>query len=124
MKLATGPATPMSMRCQRGWAVKEPGSSAAFSRTRCPSIDRGFAGHLDVAAEGQQADLVIGVAALDAEKARPEADGKCLDADAAELGDGKMAKFVDHHHHANQDNESDGGNDKFVKILHRIKRYS
>ena len=67
----------------------------------------GFAGvvacHLDVAAEGEEGDAVVGVAALDAEEALAEADGEGLDADAAELGDGEVAKFVDENHDAKDD---------------------
>ena len=44
-----------------------------------------LAGHLDVAAEGQGGDLVVGVAAAEAEEALAEADGEGLDADAADL---------------------------------------
>ncbi len=57
---------------------------------------------------------------LDAEEARPKAEGKRLDAHAAQLGHGKVAEFVDHNHHADQDDEGDGGDQKLVKILHRI----
>ncbi len=113
MKLATGPAKPMSIRCHRGWDVNAPGSSIGLL-----ALGGILPGHLDVTAQGQQADLVIGVAALDAKEARPESDGKCLDANAAKLGNSKVAKFVHHHHHANQDNEGDGGDHKLVKILH------
>jgi hypothetical protein len=65
------------MRCQRGWEVKAPGSSGENDSVECRSLEillRSLAGHLDEAAEGQQADLVVGVAVLDAEEARPKAE--------------------------------------------------
>ena len=62
-----------------------------------------LAGHLDVAAEGEDGDAVVGVAALEAEEALAEADGEDLDADAAELGDGEVAEFVDQNHDAKDD---------------------
>ena len=45
-------------------------------------FERVVAGHLHVAAEGQSADAIIGVAALESPEARAEADGKHLDANA------------------------------------------
>ena len=100
------------MRCQRGWEVKAPGSSGARGRAagRVADLAGVLAGHLDVAAQGQQADLVVGVAVLEAEEARAKAEGERLDADAAELGDGKVAELVDHDHDADQDDKSDGRN--------------
>ena len=86
-KLAKGPARATRMRCQRGWALKSPGSSLC-------GFAGHLAGHLDVAAEGKQARAVVGVAAFEAEEAFAEADGEDLDADAAELGDGEVAEFV------------------------------
>src|ERR1035441_3128756 len=82
---------------------------------------QGFAGHLDVAAEGQQADLVVGIAAFDAEEAGAEADGEGLDADSAQLGDGEMAEFVNDHHDADEDDESDDCDNDLVKVLHRVR---
>ena len=60
-------------------------------------------GHLYVSAEGQDRDAVVGVAAADAEEAFSEADGEDFDADAAELGDGEVAEFVDQNHDAKDD---------------------
>ena len=62
-----------------------------------------LSGHLDVAAEGDGGDLVLGFAAAEAEEAFAEADGEDLDTDAAELGDGEVAKFVDQNHDAKDD---------------------
>ena len=47
---------------------------AWFTAAGC--IPRVFAGHLDIAAQRQQADLVIRIAMLDAKEARPEAHGE------------------------------------------------
>ncbi len=59
-----------------------------------------LAGHLDVAAEGNGCDLVVGVAAAEAEEAFAEADGEDLDADSAEFGDGEVAELVNEDHDA------------------------
>ncbi len=67
-----------------------------------------LAGHFYVSAQGKQADFVVGFAVLDAEETRPKANGKRLDADAEELGDGEVAELMDHHHEADKDDE---GND-------------
>src|SRR5579859_2105847 len=77
-----------------------------------------LAGHLDEATERQQANLVIGVAILNAEEARTKPDREGFYADPAELGNQKVAKFVDHHHEANQDNESYCGDEK---IMHKCE---
>ncbi len=61
------------------------------------------AGHLDVAAEREKGDSVVGVAALEPEEALAEADGEDLDADTAELGDGEVAELVDENHDAKDD---------------------
>ncbi len=66
-----------------------------------------LAGHLDVAAEGDGGDLVLGVAATEAEETFAEADGEDLDADAAELGDGEVAELVDQNHDAKDDEKFD-----------------
>jgi hypothetical protein len=65
-------------------------------------------GHLDVAAEGQQADFVVGFSVFEAEEARPEAEGKRLDAYLEELGNGKVSKLMDNYHYADKDDESCG----------------
>ncbi len=79
-----------------------------------------LAGHLDVAAQGQQADLVVGVAEFNAEETRAEAEGEGLDADPAELGDGKVAKLVDHNHDTDEDDEGDDiAKASNQKIMHR-----
>ena len=93
--------------------MKEPGSPAGASLAVTASgvagdLVRGFARHLDVAAQGKQADLVVGFAVLEAEKARPKAEGERLHAHPAQLGDGKMSKLVDDHHDADQDDKSYG----------------
>ena len=66
-----------------------------------------FAGHFDVAAEGDGGDLVLGVAAPEAEETFAETDGEDLDTDAAEFGDGEVAKLVDENHDAEDDEKLD-----------------
>ncbi len=63
-----------------------------------------FAGHLDVPAERDEREAVIGVSALDAEEAFAEADGEYFDTNAAELGDGEVPELVNEDH----DTEDDG----------------
>jgi hypothetical protein len=60
-----------------------------FSAGRLEVLLRGLAGHFDVAAQGKQADFVVGFAVLEAEEARPEADGKRLDATPQSLARAK-----------------------------------
>ena len=96
------------MRCQRGWALKSPGSSAGgLSLERHRAVAAHLAGHLDVAAERDCGDLVFGVAALEAEQAFAEANGEDFDADAAKLGYSEVAEFVDQNHDAKDDGKLD-----------------
>ena len=75
---------------------------------RAGYLVRRLAGHFDVAAQGEQADPVVGFSVLEAEEARPEAEGERLDAYLEELGNGKMSKLVDNYHYADKDDESCG----------------
>ena len=79
-----------------------------------------LAGHFYVSAQGKQADFVVGFAVLDAEEARPKSHGKRLDADTEELGDGKVAKLMDHHHEADKDDKGNDSDYYCVNILHRL----
>ncbi len=63
------------------------------------------AGHLDVAAEREQRQAVVGVAAAPAEQAGAEADREGLNANTAELGNGEMPELVHEHHNAEHDAE-------------------
>ena len=81
---------------------------------------RVFARHFDVAAEGKQADLVIGIAVCDADQARTKTDRESLNAHAAELCYGKVAELVDYDHHADQD---DKGGDRNQKLMHRLSNF-
>ena len=89
----------------------EPGSSrriCRFSTGRLEVLLGRLAGHLYVSAQGKQADFVVGFAVLDAEEARSKAHGKRFDTDSEELGEGEVAKLMDHHHEADK---HDKGND-------------
>ena len=92
--METGPATAMRTRCQRGLAVRSSGSAGGIE-CRCRpgriAVAAELAGHLDVAAEREDGDAVVGVAVAEAEDAGSEADGEGLYADAAELGDDEVA---------------------------------
>ncbi len=66
-------------------------------------FQRIIAGHFDVAAQGEAADAVVGVAALPAPEAGAEADGENFDADAEGFGDDEMSPFVDEDHDAEDD---------------------
>ncbi len=61
---------------------------------------RRFARHLDVAAERQQAQPVIGVTAAKAEQTFAETYGEDFHPHAAQLGDGEVAKLVHQYHDA------------------------
>ncbi len=82
-------------------------------------------GHLDVAAERDEGEAVVGVAALDAEETSAEADGEDLDTDAAELGDGEVAELVDEDHDAEDDGKlkdcGESGRHKGEENLVRFK---
>jgi hypothetical protein len=71
-----------------------------------------FAGHLDVAAEGEDGDAVVGAAVAEAEEAGAEADGEGFDADAAELGDDEVAELMDEDEDAEDDGEFDDDEEK------------
>jgi hypothetical protein len=81
---------------------------------RVADLSEVFAGHFDVAAQGEEADLVVGIAVMKAKEARAEAEGECFDAYLAELGDGEMAEFMDDHHDADQDDKGYNGDEKFM----------
>lgn len=55
------------------------------------AVSTELAGHLDVAAERQDGDAIVGFAVVEADDARSEANGEGFYADAAELGDDKVA---------------------------------
>src|ERR1035437_6980849 len=76
-----------------------------------------LAGHFDIAAQGKQADLIVGVAVLIAEEARAEAEGEGLDADPAEFGDGKVAELVDHDHDTDHDDKRNYSDKIVMKIM-------
>ena len=65
-----------------------------------------FAAHLDVAAQRQYVDAVVGVAPPETKQAFAEADGKLLHPDTQQLGHGVMAELV------NQDHESQNHTDR------------
>ena len=102
MKFTTGPASPMSMRCQRGFAVKAPGSPGDFVGRLLGGV---LARHLHKAAQREQADLVVGVAVFEAEQARSEAEGEGFDAYSEQLGHNKMTQLVQDHDQADKDDE-------------------
>ena len=73
-----------------------------------------LARHLHKSAQREQADLVVGIAVLEAEQARPEAEGEGFDANAAKLGRNKMAQLVQNHDQSDKDDEGSGRNQKFM----------
>ena len=70
-----------------------------------PLFVRVVAGHLDVAAERQRADAVLGVAAPEAEDRRVEPELELQDADADALGGEEMPELVHEHEHAEHEGE-------------------
>ena len=61
-------------------------------------FQRVLARHLDVAAQRQGADTVIGVAFAEADQALAETDGEDIDPDTEQLGGGIVAELVDQDH--------------------------
>ena len=104
-KLGIGPASPIRIRCQRGWEENSPGSPVAPRR--------GLAGHLHISAQRQQAYAVIGVAAPETKEALAKADRENFDPNAKEFRDGKVAEFMHEHHDAQHDQHgNEGGKSK------------
>ena len=93
-----GPANAMISRCQRGLARKPRGSST-FSSVGL------LAGHLDVAAEQDQREAVVGLAAAEPEQPRAEAEAERFHLHIEEAGGPEVAQFVDHDHDPDQDQQ-------------------
>ncbi len=66
-------------------------------------LQRVFARHLDVAAQGQGADAVVGITFAKAHQALAKSDGKDVNPDAKQLGCGIMAELVDQDHDPKHD---------------------
>ncbi len=72
-------------------------------------VFRGLAGHLDVAAERNRADAVLGVAAPEGKQFRPEAQGERQHADADAPRHHEMAQLVDEDEDAEHEDEGNDG---------------
>ena len=68
------------------------------------SIHRILAAHLDVAAQRDRVDAVVGLALAESDQPLAEADGKLLHPHPEPLGHGVVAELVD------QDHEAQNGN--------------
>ena len=77
-----------------------------FVRGAGARVFRVLAGHLDVAAERDGADAVLGVAARERQHLRPEAQREREHADADPPGHQEMAELVHENQHAEDENES------------------
>ena len=73
------------------------------------SIHRIFAAHLDVAAERNGVDAVVGFAAAEAHKPFAESNGELLHAHAQQLGHGIVAELVDQDHEAKDGDHRNNG---------------
>ncbi len=71
-----------------------------------------LAAHLDVAAQGNRADPIVGVSLAEAEQALAKADGENLDPDPQPFGNGIMAKFMNQDHESEDDDNGDQRNQK------------
>ena len=75
-------------------------------------FQRVLARHLDVTAQRQGADAVVGFAAAKAGQPLAEADGEDIDANAKPFGGGKVAELVhqdhDAEHHGHRNHRNDG----------------
>src|SRR5277367_2739432 len=72
------------------------------------AIARSLTGHLDVAADRQQADTVVSVAPLEPEEAFAHADGEDFHAHAKELGRNEVTELVHQHHDAEHNDKCEG----------------
>ena len=91
MMFMNGPAMAIRKRCQRGMREELTGIAGAL-------IHGILAAHFHVAAEGDGADAVVGVAAAEAEQALAKSDGENLDSHAQQLRDGVVAEFMNQNH--------------------------
>ena len=64
-----------------------------------------FAGHLDVAAQGYEADSIIGIALFDSPKSLSKSNAEYVDSNTEELRDNKMTELVDHDHRSEDEHE-------------------
>ena len=76
-----------------------------------------LAGHFDVSAKRQRIDLIVGSTAAETDDALAETDGEGLDADAAPLGHGEVAKLVHQDHQAEHQKKLKDSGHKSVRIL-------
>ncbi len=95
-----GPAIAIRKRCQREWYMNSRGSSVR-------SIHRVLAAHLDVAAERDRVDPVVGLALAEADQPLAEADGELLHPHPQPLGHRVVAELVDQDHEAQDRNHGD-----------------
>ena len=93
--LMAGPAKAISRRCQRGLEVRAAGIGRAF-------VARLLAGHLHIAAEQDQGEPEVGLAALESEEPGPKAEAERLDFDVEKARREIVAEFVDQDHHPDQ----------------------
>ena len=71
-----------------------------------------LAAHLDVAAEWDGVDAIVGLAAAESDQPSAEADGELLDAHPEPLSHGEVAKLVDQDHEAQDGDDGDKGGQK------------
>jgi hypothetical protein len=82
-----------------------------------------FALELDVAAERDQGDAVVGVAALEAEEALPETEREDEHPHPEGLGHEEMAGLVEEDDDAENDDEGDGRVGKTADGVHQIRGF-
>ena len=88
-----------------GALIDELADSGGRSAGNGSAVAAEFAGHFDVAAEGEEGDAVVGIAVAEAEEAGSEADGEGFDADAAGFGNDKVAELMDEDKETEDDGE-------------------
>ena len=86
-------------------------------------FQRVLARHLDVAAERQGADAVVGVAAAKTSQTFTEADGENIDPNAKPFGGGKVAELVHQDHDAEHDGHRNHRNQKRFHITLYLGSY-
>ena len=91
-----------------------------FALVASAFVHRIFARHLDVAAEGQGTDAVIGFTAAEAEQAFSESDRKHFDANFEELRGRVVAELVDQDHEAQHDSHYENRLKKGQHLRHKV----
>src|SRR5437762_13754156 len=73
----------------------------------CPLLIKVLARHLDVAAQGYEAESIIGIALFDPPKPLAKPNAKYVDSNAEELRDNEMTELVNYNHRTQHEHKYD-----------------